>query len=299
MSDKALLAGRRPKTAAALAAAVLAATVLSACSSSTTNNVNTLTMPKLGAVGTPTSWLQENNSLPLAGYTFTDAEDADIVDAIRITTVSCVRKQGFGLYDGSNISGGDVSLTIQESEGDGGSYGYIDQANAAARGFQSIVVDARPPGSAAAMSTAETAAAKTCQSAADAELPFVPSAQQLVAQLETTAESVTDSDPRVVTATKAWSTCMQSQGYSTTDPGALAHGYRLQLAAGTVPAAEIQAALADVTCTRQTNLSGVYFAVEAGYQRELISQNSVALADLAKANQAELQTVNSIVGSGR
>ena len=95
----------------------------------------------------------------------------------------------------------------------------------------------------------------------------------------------TQSDPRVQFAEQAWSACMARAGYHYKTPA--------QAQQGSWPAqpsaAEIATALADVRCKAQTNFVNTWLAVEAAYQRALISQNLTELARLQAAFARLLQ----------
>lgn len=92
-------------------------------------------------------------------------------------------------------------------------------------------------------------------------------------------------DPRVVDATRRWSACMLVAGFRYAGPLDPPADRRFQHA---LSGTEIAAASADIACKRQTNLIGIWYAVEAVLQAPLIASNQAGL-DLARsAFQAEL-----------
>ncbi|MFJ6773218.1 hypothetical protein ACIQOV_20075 [Kitasatospora sp. NPDC091257] len=98
------------------------------------------------------------------------------------------------------------------------------------------------------------------------------------------AQTFTESqtDPKVVTAVAAWSSCMKSRGYNLTDPLHATDNVTSldDPAPGT---AEIAQALTDVACKHETNLIGIWFAAESDRQNTLINAHA---EDFAKAKTA-------------
>lgn len=104
-------------------------------------------------------------------------------------------------------------------------------------------------------------------------------------------------DPSVQAATKAWSACMGQNGYNITDPqtafsralqaGGTVHSSNAPnsapvFAIGSPPGkaqseAEIALAVTDADCTVSTDLAGIYFAVQASYEQQLVNTNQQAL----------------------
>jgi hypothetical protein len=98
-------------------------------------------------------------------------------------------------------------------------------------------------------------------------------------------------DPAVKNATKAWSACMSRNGFSYTDPGAVFRA-AMQDMYGNVHGgispdtpvsdaanhAQLAMATADANCTQSTDLAGIYFAVQASYEQQLVNANQQALA---------------------
>lgn len=77
-------------------------------------------------------------------------------------------------------------------------------------------------------------------------------------------------DPRVVKAFSAWSSCMHDSGYDYPTP--LAAIADKKWSAATPTTAEIATATTDVQCKQRTNLIGIWFSVDEGYEREAIQQ---------------------------
>jgi hypothetical protein len=62
-------------------------------------------------------------------------------------------------------------------------------------------------------------------------------------------------------------------------------------------AAELATATADVECKEQTNLAGVWLAIEAGYEQQLVDQNSATLNEFHSDLLRLIQLAERIVGS--
>ena len=96
-------------------------------------------------------------------------------------------------------------------------------------------------------------------------------------------------DPAVKRATQAWSACMARNGYSYPQPQNVffdqiqdMFGGKRQISFGaTVSAAanqaQIAAAVTDATCTESADLAGIYFAVQASYEQQIVNANQQAL----------------------
>jgi hypothetical protein len=104
-----------------------------------------------------------------------------------------------------------------------------------------------------------------------------------VPQIAEQSASYTQTDPRVRAVIRAWSKCMARHFYHYASPSQV-EGHHWP----TPPnRAEINTAVADVTCKAQTNLLNTWLAVEAAYQAALIGQNLATLSGM-QANFAPL-----------
>jgi len=108
-------------------------------------------------------------------------------------------------------------------------------------------------------------------------------------------------DPAVKSATKAWSACMSRNGFSFADPGAAfnaalqdmygSHG-GINLDApvsSSANQAQLALATADANCTQSTDLAGIYFAVQASYEQQLVDANQQALTVAVRRYRAAYQ----------
>jgi hypothetical protein len=132
-----------------------------------------------------------------------------------------------------------------------------------------------------------------------------------LASIQTLANDVSTDvlhDPAVKNATKAWSARMSQNGFSYTDPGtvfkAAMHDMYGSTHGGISPdtpvsasanQAQIAMATTDANCTQTTDLAGIYFAVQASYEQQLVDANQQALtAAVRQYRAAYRKTVNSL-----
>ncbi|MFD4761435.1 hypothetical protein ACFWOJ_21915 [Streptomyces sp. NPDC058439] len=101
-----------------------------------------------------------------------------------------------------------------------------------------------------------------------------------VFNLKSQAESRTREDSRTKAVNKYWSDCMARKGHTVADPMNATTELGIADNALASPAA-ITAAKADVSCKKEVNLVGVYFAVQSAYQKRQINKNAETL-NLAK-----------------
>jgi hypothetical protein len=90
----------------------------------------------------------------------------------------------------------------------------------------------------------------------------------LVASIGVAMWHKTLSDSRVVKGFKDWSACMSQAGYQYASPLDAAGDPRWPSSGATQT--EIQTAVTDVQCKQRTNLIGVWYSIESGYEKEAI-----------------------------
>lgn len=88
------------------------------------------------------------------------------------------------------------------------------------------------------------------------------------------------SDQRVIKVIKEWSACMRESGHNYPSPVDV--GDPKWSSSAEPSAAEIQTAVTDVKCKQRTNLIGVWFSVESGYEKQAIQQNIEQLTRIKK-----------------
>ena len=96
-------------------------------------------------------------------------------------------------------------------------------------------------------------------------------------------------DAAVKNATQQWSACMARNGYTYSQPEDVffdqiqkMFGGKRQISFGATVSnaanqAQIAAAVTDATCTGSADLAGIYFAVQASYEQQIVNANAQAL----------------------
>jgi hypothetical protein len=210
-------------------------------------------------------------------------------------------------YPGVTISDGIVPIGFRLSGPSGltftqpwGGWGYLGTADAQQYGFRV------PPG--AALTTLGLAFGALPQNG-----PTIPAAEQAAASkcstimgdfynavqggplagITTLSNDITADighDPAVQAAARAWSACMARNGYNFGQPQnvfsqewQVMYGDQNSISLSTqvsaaAEQAQIAAAVTDADCTQATDLAGIYFAVQASYEQQLVTANQQALA---------------------
>lgn len=101
-------------------------------------------------------------------------------------------------------------------------------------------------------------------------------------------------DARVVSAIESWSSCMRQAGYQFSDP--LDAVARARAPGSRATAAEIRTAVTDIGCKNRVNLLGTWYAVDAGYERLAIRQDSTRLAAVRTAWRAAVLKAAALLG---
>ena len=95
-------------------------------------------------------------------------------------------------------------------------------------------------------------------------------------------------DQAVKNATQAWTACMAGNGYHLGQPDTV-FGHEIRLIYGGTHAsptatvspevnrAQIATAVTDASCTDSSDLAGIYFAVQASYEQQIVNANQQAL----------------------
>jgi hypothetical protein len=188
-----------------------------------------------------------------------------------------------------------------------GRWGYLGTAEAAQYGFAVAPAGfsrAISPGG--TLSSAEQKAMQKCFSiVADFANAQMKGSLAGIQTLTNDIQADMQHNPSVKAATRAWSACMAQNGYSVTDPQtafvkaiqtiggvmyshgsggnvAIAAPAQARVNPGTKPdkarnQAQIAMAVTDADCTESTDLAGIYFAVQAGYEQQLVDLNQQAL----------------------
>src|ERR1017187_3357994 len=191
-----------------------------------------------------------------------------------------------------NVRGGHVGDTLTGATVFG-AFGYVGASQAAQDGF------GFGPGASAPSDLSDAAQTATGQCSTIVENFTGNQGNSALAAVQTLGQIIRSEefkDPSIAKATKAWSACMAADGYDYGTPNELVNSvmniFRAASAATktatgtiTVPsltaaqnAAQIAEAEADAACTQSTDLAGIYFAVQAGYEQQIVDANQQQLS---------------------
>ncbi|MBV2152295.1 hypothetical protein [Kitasatospora sp. SUK 42] len=217
------------------------------------------------------------------------------IQARNMLVVSCMHRAGFSAFTGDGLQAAQPPDNATALPA--GPWGYLGAEAAATLGFHppkrtAPRPDAAPVGAGEAYDNARV----DCDRQAAEQLGSPPAAgAELVGRLFDESMKAAAKDARVVAATRAWTVCMTAAGFEAATPDELARKY--QTTPEATPA-ELAAARADADCTATSNLAGLWFAVLAGYQRQLIDRNAQALTAQQEAVRAQDARLTRLIGSG-
>jgi hypothetical protein len=293
---------------------------LAACSTATPKGpAATVTTPSVGRPPAPASAqaaLSREAFTPYAGLGASTDDGLVPGDTYAALHTACMDDAGYGQYAGAApyFARANQGLAFAQPAGP---WRYIGTALAAQYGFTapSGTNDAQSSGSpatpAASLPSGAQAAAGKCFNVVEAfnNAQFATS----LAGIETMNNDLSNDvvqDPDFKQATMAWSACMARNGYSA--PGAdtlmlheldalglrVTAGSGATLGAGPTAAqneAQIATAVTDANCTQSTDLAGIYFAVQASYEQQLVNANQQALnAAVRQYKAAYAQELNKL-----
>jgi hypothetical protein len=292
----------RVRTAAGVLACCCAA--LAACTAAAPGGPNaSVTTPKVGRPPAPVSGqaaLSSEAFTPYAALGISSNDGLAPGESQYTLTGPCMTAAGYpGVTVGDGIVpiqvaiGADLAFT-QPWGGwgylgatDAQQYGFRDPGGAALTALGLGGLPANPP----SVPAAEQAAASKCGTIID-DFATATQGGPLAGIIAIGNDIGTDMqhDPAVTAATRAWSACMARNGYSSLGQPqnvfqqefrAMYSGAHLISPSTQVSAAANQAQLAvavtDADCTQATDLAGIYFAVEASYEQQLVNANQQAL----------------------
>jgi hypothetical protein len=286
-------------------------TALAACTAAAPKGPDTsVSTPAVGRPPTPQSAQAAFSSEAFTSYAeLSGASDDGLApgESDLALHAACMNDAGYSQYANSTPTEtleSAAGLTFQQPFGP---WGYIGTAEAAQYGFNYM----SPPGPGplpnpsnpfAGLSAGAQAAAGKCLN-----IVWNFSNSQVASSLagiDTMSNAISTDlaqNPDVKNATKAWSTCVARNGYTAPDASTLAFHelYALGLTLGSLrsghtpgsvtPAqnkAQITAAVTDADCTLSTDLAGIYFAVQASYERQVVTANQQALGAAVRQYRA-------------
>jgi hypothetical protein len=176
-----------------------------------------------------------------------------------------------------------------------GGWGYLGAADAQQYGFRnppgSVLGIVLQPTNQASLSPAEQAAADTCGTIVqDFSTAADDGPLAAIGTLGNDISTDVAQDPAVKAATRAWSACLAKNGYSADQPFVFGLERQPPIHAAPVSAsaqqAQLAAAVTDAGCSQSSDLAGIYFAVQASYEQQLVTANQQALNAAVSAYRA-------------
>jgi hypothetical protein len=206
-------------------------------------------------------------------------------------------------YPGVTVGDGIVPISIAVGGGlaftqPWGGWGYLGTADAQQYGFRvppgaaltNLGLGGTLPPSPPSVTAAEQTAAGKCSTIIqDFANATQNGALAGISTLSNDIENDVQGDPAVKNATRAWSACMAKNGYSFDQPQSVFFKELQAMSDGqggigpstpvsaSVNQAQIAAAVADAGCSQSGDLAGIYFAVQASYEQQLVTANQQAL----------------------
>jgi hypothetical protein len=173
----------------------------------------------------------------------------------------------------------------------------IDQARNAARDRVLLATD--PAGNPVSSYDGRSLPEGGCHGSAMTEVAGSPDAQRadpVADEILYDSWEQSQSDPRLQVVFEKWSRCMAKQGFDYANALEAAKDPRF---AGQRPSpTELSTAVADVECSRQENVVGVWFGVESEIQRAAIEKNAEHLAQAKAELQQRAEKINVVLAAG-
>ena len=290
---------------------------MAACSggSSAKSPATSVTAPSVGKPAMASSIaaaLARQAFTPYAGLGNVASDGLAPNEAVTSLDSACMTDAGYPTAN-DDFQEGHVGDTLTPST-PFGAFGYVGATEAAQYGF----MPGGGPGLAGTgssdLSAAEQAASNKCFTIWRNFLGN--QLNSALAAIQTLGQSIRSEDfkdPSIAKASKAWSACMAADGYDYGTPTELLNSAmnvsRAALQANTSlttaqKAAQIAEAGADAACTQSTDLAGIYFAVQAGYEQQIVDANQPQLTKAVQQYRAayrkelgQLQTLLTITAT--
>ncbi|MCM2390575.1 hypothetical protein [Streptomyces albipurpureus] len=269
----------------------------------------------------PTLLSVDSLVLPIEPYLFTDRQVARLLQARAVLTASCMRRFG---HPWPVPKSAPPDTGTRNPANTAHRYGLTDAVAASRHGYHPA------PGSPQKQVKSKVAAGPTpapahmlvatglnedgtpaqqddsgralprggCLGEATAALSGSPDKignRELVGAINIGSYQQSQRDPRVTAVFGAWSRCMQRYGYDYADP-TRAPGRSPLYQTDTAGPAEIALARRDVSCKRDTNVVGVWSAVDADYQRRVMREKKPELAAIAADIRTQLANADRVLG---
>jgi hypothetical protein len=287
----------------------------------------TVTTPSVGRPPPPTSVqaaLSRDPFTPYAALGWSSNDGLAPGESNFAFTQACQTAAGYPNSSPFGISIGAVGLAFAQPWGQ---WGYLGLADAEQFGFlvppgsalTSLGIDFSPPTTnPASLPAAEQTAIGKCATIAGDFANKLQSGP--LAGIQTLANDISNDigrDAAVKNASQAWSACMAKNGYSYRQPqdvffqqmhaiyGGSGLGVHITPTPPSTAArqAQIAAAVTDANCTQSSDLAGIYFAVQASYEQQLVNANqqalNVAVSQYRAAYQKELARLAALLRAAK
>jgi hypothetical protein len=311
-----------PRRAGAALALVLAVAATAACSAATTSSAQ----PSSSATGpvppihlAHVSNVTDSASLvyPIDAYLLTNDQTIEFDQATNLLEDQCMAEFGF-TYTAPppNVLPGTVTDTNAPRR-----YGISDAAQVARLGYHpppnapaakkpdlpptglmvltgSAATDASPSAAPPAEYAGRALPSGGCIGQARAQLTAhggSVNADPAAEQINEESLSLSEREPQVIAVTKQWSQCMVKHGYHYAVP--YDAGNDTQWDTPEPSATEIRTATTDVACKAQTNLVGIWYAVETALQREMITANQQHLDQVRQGIAAQTAAAGKVLAT--
>jgi hypothetical protein len=292
---------------------------LAACTAAASSGPNvTVTDPSVGRPSPPDSVQAALSHMAFTPYAALGLSNNDGLAPGQSTnqlSIACMSAAGYPNSTDLSPFGVRISAAGIAFSQAWGPWGYLGLAEAEQWGFL------RPPGSAlsslgidvpssppnpATIPAAEQTAIGKCATVVQNFTDMVNNGP--LAGIVTLANDVYNDilrNGQVKSATRAWSACMTRHGYTYPDPatafkdelqslyGGIHGGKAIAIGGRSVSTTQNQAQLAmavsDADCTQSADLAGIYFAVQASYEQQIVNANQQALAASVRQFRADYQ----------
>jgi len=308
-------------------AALTAAAVASCSSSAPAGGAQSaqdagLPLAPIHVTSIPTITDSTSLAFPIDAYLITGQQRAEMDNATAILAGRCMRSFGFDYSPMPKTAKADQTTETNAPR----RYGIVSAAQVAALGYHPPTTDVSALRASAntldaagirvltggvSPAQGETATAGTAGSYNGVQIPSGGCLGQARRQLTAHGGTVNDApiaqavdadslarsqqEPQVVAVFKQWSACMAAKGYDYATPYDAGNDHRWATSAPT--AAEIQTASADVACKQQTNLVGVWYAVDCALQTSMINAQQQQLDAVKNGISQEIKAAAQVVGA--
>jgi hypothetical protein len=307
----------RIRTSVAVLICAVCCAGLAACTAAASSGPDvTVTDPSVGRPAPPDSVQAALSRMAFTPYAALGQSSNDGLapnESTNTLSEECMSAAGY-----PNTDVGPFSVRVSEAglafSQNWGSWGYVGLADAeqwgflqpAGSGLSSLGIDAPSPTNPASLPAAEQTAMLKCSNIV-ADFTNTINNGPLAGIQTLTNDMYNDvlADGQIKSATKAWSDCMAKNGYSYPNPmtafrdelqsisGGSGAGIKINVGGSSLTPAQNQAQIAmavtDANCTQSTDLAGIYFAVEASYEQQIVNANQQALSAAVQQFRADYQ----------